>query len=331
MAGDVTADLITRHVPITLATLDPAGPAARRIAGLWWAMLILGGLAMLIFSVVLAGALWRRRRGGGEDDAPPVNTEEDARRLRRRWLIGLGVVQPLLLIGLTFALALAAMRAAPAAPGDVLQIEVIAHQWWYEVRYPQHDVTTANEMRLPLGEPVQLTLRSADVVHSFWVPQLVGKTDMLPDAETTAVIHADEPGTYAGRCAEFCGLQHTHMGFEAIVAEAAEVEAWLDAQAQPAAAPQGEVAQRGQEVFLGANCVECHTIAGTPADGRDGPDLTHLASRATLGAATVENSAQRLEEWIRDPHAIKEGVAMPPADLDDAAIDALVTYLAGLQ
>lgn len=297
------------------------------MAALWWPMLVLGVVAFVVFAGLLGWAMLRRR--GADDDAPPP---DDIPPGRRAWLVGAGVVQPTVLVAVTFGLTLAAMQSIPDdAPSEALEVHVVAHQWWYEVRYPDHGVVTANEMRLPLDEPVRLTLSSADVVHSFWIPRLIGKTDMLPDGPTIAVVHADEPGTYAGRCAEFCGLQHTRMGFQAIVEDRADVEAWLEAQAEPAPPPVGATAQQGQEVFLGSTCVECHTVAGTPADGDRGPDLTHLASRSTIAADTVANTPEQLEAWIRNPHDVKEGVDMPPSPLDDDDLAALVAYLGGLE
>lgn len=298
------------------------------MAGLWWPMLVLGVAAFVVFGGLLWWAL-ARRRGTAPPDGPPPDDHPPG---RRAWLVGAGVVQPAILVAVTFGLTLAAMQSIPDdTPPEAMEVHVVAHRWWYEVRYPDHGVVTANEMRLPLDEPVRLTLSSADVVHSFWIPRLIGKTDMLPDGPTIAVVHADEAGTYAGRCAEFCGLQHTRMGFQAIVEDRADVEAWLDAQAEPAAAPVGEVAQRGQEVLLGSTCVECHTIAGTPADGQRGPDLTHLASRSTIAADTVANTPEQLEAWIRNPHDVKEGVDMPPSPLDPDDLAALVAYLEGLE
>ena len=307
-------------------SLDPAGPVAQEMATLWWWMFGLGTAAFILFAVLLGLALGRRRR----DDMPEPST--------RWWLWGAGVVQPTVLVIVVFGLTLAAMRAIPEpvaadedAPGpDDVVVSVIGHQWWYEIRYPQHDVVTANEIHIPAGRPVELRLSSADVIHSFWVPALAGKTDLFPDYTNVLVLEADEPGTYLGDCAEFCGLQHTLMEIRVIAHTPEDYSQWLEAQAQPAEEPEGEVAQQGAEIFQ-RTCAECHAIAGTPADGRSGPDLTHLASRETLATGALDNTRMSLREWITDPHAVKEGVDMPAADLDDDELDALLTYLEGLR
>lgn len=303
------------------SSLDPAGPVAREMAVLWWWMLGLGTVAFLVFAVLLGLALWRRR---SPDE--PVADDPSA----RGWLIGAGVVQPLVLITIVFALTLVAMRAIPDEAPDGLAIEVTGHQWWYEVRYPDAGVVTANEVHIPAGEPVELRLTSADVIHSFWVPALAGKIDLLPDGVNTLVLQADQPGTYLGDCAEFCGLQHTLMQIRVIAHDEEGFERWVDEQAEPAAPPQGEVAQRGEELFM-ANCAECHTVAGTPASGREGPDLTHLGSRQTLATGALENTSMSLREWVSDPHTVKEGVDMPATELDGDELEALLAYLEGLR
>lgn len=312
------------------ATLDPAGPAARQILDLYWAMVVLGGVGFVVFLALLVAAL--RRRGRPDRDAPDDGT---GRGRFRALLVGAGVIQPLLLITVTFALTLGAMRALPV-PGQAdddaaVLVEVVGHQWWYEIRYPDLGVVTANELHLPVDRPVRLQLRSADVIHSFWVPRLAGKTDMFPDFVNEHQLVAEEVGTYLGHCAEFCGLQHTLMRIRAVVQPAEEFDEWVTARREPAAAPEGEIARRGQELFVAANCADCHTIAGTPADGRDGPDLTHLASRETLAAGTLSNATADLRAWVADPHSAKPGAHMPAADLDGEDLDALIAYLEGLE
>ncbi|WP_370328069.1 cytochrome c oxidase subunit II [Euzebya sp.] len=314
-------------IPHVLATLLPAGPVARGMEDLWWWMLWLGTAAFVVFAVALALAL--RRRGEADDEGVPL---DDGRRSGRVWLVGAGVVQPAVLIGITFALTLVGMQALPEAEEGDLVIEVIGHQWWFEVRYPEAGVTTANEVHLPVGERVEFRLSSADVIHSFWIPQLAGKIDMLPDGPTSLVVIADEPGEYPGQCAEFCGLQHARMGLVARAEPREDFDAWLAAQAEPAAPPQGATAQRGQDVLRGSNCVECHTIRGVDGvDGDRGPDLTHLASRDTIAARTLANEPALLRDWIHDPDAFKEGVDMPSSPLSDDDLDALVAYLEGLE
>lgn len=301
------------------ATLDPHGPVARAMAGSWWLMLWLGLAVLVVVLVMLAVAV---RRG------PAATTDTE----RTGWFVGWGIVGPAVVLVVVLVATVAVMRTTQAeAPADALQVEITGYQWWWEVRYPDADVTTANELRLPVGEPVVVRLSSADVIHSFWVPRLSGKLDALPDGVTTLVLHADRPGEHRSQCAEFCGLQHARMGLVVTVEPREDVDRWLHAQGRPAAEPSGAVAQRGLDALLGANCVDCHTIRGTPAAGTGGPDLTHVASRPTLGAATVPNDAEHLADWVSDPHTIKEGVDMPAAELDEDTLHALLAYLRSLE
>ncbi|MEX1022002.1 MAG: cytochrome c oxidase subunit II, partial [Dehalococcoidia bacterium] len=226
---------------------------------------------------------------------------------------------------------------------DALRIEVHAHQWWWEVRYPDQGdggvtaFTTANEIHIPTGEEVHIDLTSEDVIHSLWVPQLSGKMDLVPGKTNTMYLEATEDGTYQGMCAEFCGLQHARMRFLVVAHPRADFDAWAAAQAEPAGPPseadgadEGELL-RGQQVFLGAACVYCHTIEGTSASGTVGPDLTHLGSRATLAGGTIENTPANLAQWVANPPSIKPGTQMPPTSLSGDALNALLAYLESLE
>ncbi|MBW3609765.1 MAG: cytochrome c oxidase subunit II, partial [Actinobacteria bacterium] len=214
---------------------------------------------------------------------------------------------------------------------DALQVEIVGHQWWWEVNYPDAGVTTANEIHIPVGQPVEFTLTSADVIHSFWVPQLGGKLDLLPEDENVLVLEADAARVYRSQCAEFCGLQHANMGFVVVAEPPDEFQAWLDAQSQAPSEPAAGEAEQGREVFLGSNCVECHAIRGLSTPTKPGPDLTHFAGRSNISAALLPNTPEQLREWIADPQHFKEGTSMPAADLSDDDLSALVTYLQGLE
>jgi cytochrome c oxidase subunit II len=315
----VTDPTLLATVGVTAAgSLDPQGPVAEAIADLWWLMLALGAAAFLVFAVLLGLALVRRW-------APPAGQRDDA----RHWLIiGAGVVLPFVLIVVVYGATLATMRAVPAGAGPgALEVEVVGHQFWYEIRYPEHDVVTANELHLPVGRQVALRLSSADVIHSFWIPPLAGKLDMLPERTNTLVLRADEPGEHRSRCAEFCGLQHTRMGL-IVVAEAPEdFSTWIGEQ-QDDAGSDGEEAERGRDVFTESGCVRCHAAPGVDSGRTPGPDLTQLPSRRTLAAATLPNTRGNAAAWIRDPEAVKRGVNMPAADdLSDDELDALLDYL----
>lgn len=298
--------------------LDPSGSAAREIADLWWLLVGLGALAFVVVVVALVVGLRRQPTDGSPTGG--------------RWLIGGGVVMPAVLIVVVLVATIASMRAVSSAPSDdAVTIEIVGHQWWWEVRYPDDRVVTANEVHIPAGRDIVLELRSADVIHSFWVPALAGKMDLLPERTNTLVIDADRPGRYDGVCAEFCGVQHANMRLVVVAHDETGFASWLDEQRRPAVEPTDELELRGERLFTSEGCARCHTVAGTRADGDDGPDLTHVASRETIAAGTSDNTAPNLREWIADPHAIKDGVLMPAAQLDPDELDALAAYVDALK
>jgi len=220
---------------------------------------------------------------------------------------------------------------APAQGATRLTVQVIGHQWWWEVRYPDSGAVTANEIHIPVRTPVRLEVRSADVIHSFWVPQLNRKIDTEPGKTNVIELDADRVGRYRGQCAEFCGLQHAHMGIYVFADSRAAFDGWLARQARPAAEPAAETARRGLELIERSSCGDCHAIRGTSASGDVGPDLTHVAGRTTLGALAIPNGRTELEHWIVDSQGLKPGNQMPNIDLHGARLDAVVDYLAGLR
>jgi cytochrome c oxidase subunit 2 len=237
-------------------------------------------------------------------------------------LIALFIVSDLYVMGKT---------DAPPADRTELKLVVVGHQWWWEARYPASGIVTANEIHIPARTSVDVVARTADVIHSFWVPELNRKIDMIPGQNNRIELYAEEPGTYRGQCAEFCGLQHAHMGFQVVAEPKAKFEKWLAEQSKPAAEPSSALAERGKELFDENACAGCHTIAGTSAEGTIGPNLTHLAGRKTLAALTIENTPRELGRWIRDPQAIKPGVKMPGLELSNKDFHAIATYLEGLR
>lgn len=301
------------------AALDPQGPGARAAADLWWLMLGLGTAVFVLFAGLLAFGLLRRRR------SDPVVDDAAERRVVTRWIVLGGVVMPLLVIVVVFGATLQGMAATPmSAAAGALRIEVVGHQFWYEIHYPDQGVVTANELHLPVGREVELELTSDDVVHSFWVPALGGKLDMLPDHPNTLVLQADEPGEHRSQCAEFCGLQHARMGLVVVAEEPDDFDAWLAAeQDEPATAAANG---RGAEVFDAAGCATCHAPPDSETGG-DAPTLGDLADRRTLAAGMLPNNRENAADWIRDPQAIKPGVEMPSAALTDHEMDALLAYL----
>lgn len=303
---------------------SPAGSAARELDVLFWILVSLGTAVFVVVLVLFAWAARGRRRDDVVADSP------SARRRSNRLVIGGGIVLPVVvLVPLTVAMLVVGDRLSPRL-GDAYEIEVIGHQFWWEVIYPEAGVVTANEIHIPIETRIRVLLRTDDVIHSFWVPQLAGKIDMIPGQTTEVVIDADEPGRYLGWCAEFCGVQHARMRFLVIAQEPDEFEAWLVEQASDAAAPTTEAARRGQQVFSEVGCAACHTVRGTEAQGVAGPDLTHLASRETIGALTLPNRRGQLAGWITDPQAAKPGNPMPPTALTSEQLLDLLEYLEGL-
>jgi len=234
---------------------------------------------------------------------------------------------------LTTARTIYTVQAAIPPPGAV-KVRVIGHQWWWEVRYPDFDIVTANEIHVPLSDrvhptPTFLDLESADVAHSFWVPRLAGKTDLIPNRKNKMWIDPHTAGTYLGQCAEFCGTEHGLMMLRVVVQPKAEWEEWIASQRKPAA--DDPSVAHGRHIFESTACVNCHTVRGTVADGRFGPDLTHLMSRETIGSGAAMNTADYLKTWIKDPNIIKPGALMPAMNLSDADLGAVADYLESLR
>ena len=312
----------------------PAGPQAATLFQLWIAMLV---VCVLVFVGVMAALAIALRRAPRATAATPPDLAVLTRgepRLHR--LIGGAVaLSGVLLIGLLVASFLTDRAIAQLPLVDAVRIDLIAHQWWWEARYepgdPARVFATANELHVPVGRPVLLTLRADDVIHSFWVPNLHGKKDLIPGRESTFAFRADRKGVYRGQCTEFCGYQHAHMGLFVIADEPADYAQWEAAQRLPARAPRSDEERRGFELTTGSTCGMCHTIVGTSAQGQRAPDLTHLAARSTLAAGTVPNTAVTLKAWVANPQAIKPGVNMPAHAFADGDLAAISAYLGSLQ
>jgi cytochrome c oxidase subunit II len=304
--------------------LDPKGPAAQNIANIWWLMFC--GFT-LVFLWVMALALYAVYR------SPEKRRKISAKSL----VIWGGIVLPLVAVVPLLFYGLQAGYRWLDAPEGAFRIDVIGHQFWWEVRYPDIDgnrtVITANEVHIPAGRPVQIRLQSNDVIHSFWVPNLAGKMDVFPERVNTVQLYADEPGVFRGQCAEFCGAQHARMTFYAVAHTEADFMAWLASQRLPAVEPQTEAQQRGQQAFMDNLCDQCHRIRGTEADGEHGPDLTHLGSRKTLAAgALAEVNAATIAHWISRNQHVKPGVRMPDfSDIDHSLVMDIAIYLESLK
>ncbi|HEX8696310.1 MAG TPA: cytochrome c oxidase subunit II [Longimicrobium sp.] len=307
--------------------LNPAGIQAERIENLFWPMLVVASAVWLIVMAALLYAVFHRRR----DEIQP---EEKERRMRRGVTTAVGATVAILVVFLLLDFFTGRAVATPQNR-NILTITVTGHQWWWEATYVDPDesrhLTIANEIHIPVGRPVRLMLQSDDVIHSFWVPNLHGKKDLIPGYTTLTWLRADRPGVYRGQCAEFCGHQHAKMGLEVVAEPEAEFARWFEHQLTNARPPADSVTRRGLEVFLGNACVMCHTIRGTPAGGSVAPDLTHLASRRTIAAAVLPNNRGHLGGWITDPQRIKPGTRMPANPIDPKDLHALLSYLETLR
>ena len=313
------------------SALDPKGPAASELAWLIWFFTGLCAVVWVLVMIALAMPLLMRSRLHA--DPLVLDAGADNRKLRVVMIaVGLTAV---ILAGLTLLSFFPHRTLAAIGRDAALTIRVTGHQWWWEVRYedatPSRILTTANEIHIPAGEPVRLLLTSTDVIHSFWVPSLSGKLDLIPGRMNVLDIKADKPGIYRGQCAEFCGAQHANMGTFIIAEPRAKFDAWWNDQLQPAAAPTSDEAKAGENLFLRRPCVMCHKIGGTPAGGTVAPDLTHVASRQTLAAGTLTMSRGNLAAWIADPQGVKPGSHMPVVDLSGDELNAIVAYLEGLK
>jgi cytochrome c oxidase subunit II len=334
---------------VTHDALAPAGPQAARIAAVFWTFTAVAVVVLVLVLVALAWALWSRRSTPGAVQAElPASAagEPDPRRTvaapdperERRFAVGVGValgVTVVALFALLFVSVVAGRHMARFGRAPAAHIRLIGHQWWWEVQYedpqPYRMVITANEIHVPVGKPVHLKLTSRDVIHSFWVPSLHGKKDLIPGKETEITVQADRPGEYRGQCAEFCGLEHAKMALVVVAEDDAAYQAWLERQRRPARAPSDPLARRGEDVFLRGPCAMCHAVLGTTAAATVGPDLTHLASRRTIGAGLLPNVKGHLAGWIVNPASAKPGVSMPANALSPDDLQALVAYLESLE
>jgi cytochrome c oxidase subunit 2 len=301
------------------SALDPKGPAAARIADVWWLML---ALAVAVYLAV-AGLIFvaARRRRGADQQGRRLPLGENA----FIWIGGIAVPTAILVV--LAVVTVSSTADLTRADDDPLRIEVEGFKWWWEVRYPGTEVVTANEVHVPVGRPVEIELTTADVIHSFWVPELAGKVDMVPGQRNLLRVTADQPGEYRGQCAEFCGVQHARMAFLVVADEPEAFDDWMERHRAPPPEPPPGPASEGERIFENTSCAGCHTVRGTSARGESGPDLSDFGSRRTIGAATVENNRGNLSGWLVNAQTIKPGNLMPPISLEPDELQALIAYL----
>jgi len=310
---------------VVQSVLAPAGTQSSTISQLWWLMFGVSAVVFVLTMTFVVAALVRgvaRVRSG--EPAP------SDRQLSRGVAVAVGatvvILIALLVVSVWTGRSVASLHASSA-----VTIEVTGHQWWWEIAYddavPSRRVVTANEIHVPLHRPVVLKVTSRDVIHSFWAPNLQGKRDLIPGYTTAIWFQADRPGLFRGQCAEFCGLQHAHMAFDIVAEPEVNFHRWLDGMRQSAPEPHTDEQARGREIFMTRRCGGCHTVTGTAAHGQVAPDLTHVATRSTLGAGTLPNTPEHLAGWVRDPQASKPGNQMPANPLSADEDRALLAYL----
>lgn len=314
------------------STLNPAGPAARSISWLSWFIYITFIVVGLIMWGLLIWVAVRRRGTLAEHEPVDIGGGQE-------WILTGGFLIPLTILATIFVLGMTTLAAFPVhdrIEHEHPDIRVTAHQWWWQLDYlggpPDQHFTSANEIHIPVGRPVDLELMSADVIHSFWVPRLHGKEDLIPGQPNLLRIQADQPGTFTGQCAEFCGAQHANMRLLVVAQREPEYEAWLAGQRATAAEPANDGQALGQQMFVGKACAFCHTIRGTDAHGKMGPDLTHLASRQAIASNMLPNNEGNLEGWFTHAQALKPGVEMPNmTQFTGTQARALAAYLQSLK
>jgi len=314
--------------------LQPAGPQAGHIHALW--LLMLGVCSIVLIAITVAMLLAVRRASRGDESTPgdAAALSRDEHRIHRA--VGISVCLSIAGLLLLFGASVITDRALAQLPlNDGVHIRLVGHQWWWEATYddptPSNVFTTANELHIPVGRPVMMTLRASDVIHSLWIPNLAGKKDLIPGRTNTLALRADAPGVYRAQCAEFCGWQHANMALFVVAESPADFARWLDAQRKPAAEPTTDAMKHGRDVFEKGTCAMCHAIKGTSANAARAPDLTHVASRRSLGAGVIPNTAEHRAAWVGNAQAIKPGTNMPPQPLPAADFDALLAYLGSLQ
>ena len=306
------------------SVLTPHSGPEHDITTLWWVMFGVACVGLTLIAVLLLLGWVRRNRAS----LPFGGSERAATRL----VVGLGIATPIVLLSALFVWSdvfIIRSTAAPSPRSTAMTIQVIGHQWFWEIRYDGGRIATANELHIPVRTRVNVVGTTADVIHSLWVPELNRKIDLIPGRTNRVLLDANQPGTYLGQCSEFCGVQHAHMEMRVVAQPRAQFESWLRREGTPLAS--SATSGSALQLFLSNGCANCHTIQGTPAQADVGPDLTHVGSRTTLAAGTIPNDRAHLAAWLRDPQKVKPGTKMPKLPLSQSDISGLVKYLEGLK
>jgi len=311
------------HWSCVILIFDPASPQAAAISNLFAVVLAICGVILAIVVGIVGMSLIRFRHRPGSEEPPPYFGN---RKLEIIWTVG-----PILIVICLLALTARGMRQSDPTVTNEPDLIVISHQWWWEVRYLKTGVVTANEIHIPVGKKWLVRLESTDVIHSFWVPQLARKMDVVPGHPNQIWLEANAMGEHAGTCGEYCGVEHSWMRFSVIAESPQALAAWLRTQEHPAAIPVTDSAQHGLTMFRSMSCINCHSIRGVSVSGTAGPDLTHLAGRETLGAGVLSNTEANLLLWLEHPQAIKPGCFMPNLKLTETQAGALTSYLRTLK
>jgi len=312
---------------------DPAATPAHSAFGLSMLVLSITLVIFLIVAGLLLYALIRYRQRTTDSDREPAQIY-GSNQIELSW-----TVIPILIVVMLFLTTTRVILGTQAIPkpDSAMDVTVIGHQYWWEYRYPKLGIVTANELHIPISNPTKptptyLTMSSADVSHSFWVPRLAGKTDLIPNRVNTMWIDPQQPGLYLGQCAQYCGIQHAKMLLRVYAQSPEDFASWVNQQKKPALQNfiGNAAAMEGQTVFMHNACINCHTVSGTAATGRFGPDLTHLASRDTIASGPILNTPENLRKWIDDPNSMKPGSLMPAMHLNDHDLNVITAYLTQL-
>ncbi|UPK30854.1 cytochrome c oxidase subunit II (plasmid) [Bradyrhizobium sp. 195] len=312
------------------SALDPQGLQSEQIQQTLFIFLAVAAVVWIAVMIVLALSMLRRKRLADQ----PLDLHQGFEERTGQIILGLGIVTTVIVLGLSIV-SYAGQGTIFAKDEHPLTLKIIGHQWWWEVRYeddsPHRSFVTANEIRIPTGRPVKVELETADVIHSFWVPSLTGKIDLITGQKNELQFTAKNAGVYRGQCAEFCGLQHAHMAFAVIALPPDEFARWREHENHGASSPTDQLGKQGEALFRARGCALCHNISGTLAGGQLGPDLTHIGNRVTIAAGTLPNRPATLGAWIADSQHIKPGNLMPKMPLQSGELIAIIHYLEQLK